>query len=151
LFAYQAVFGATSDRLVTPSLVSHAPRLGVSPTWRAVSPATLSLCLAFALFGRPPPYYQPPACSPESRSQARGSGLLLSMATRFPHLAFVSLSGGRPTSCSTVGASGFYSEGGPLAQRPTTEELARHILRRLYEATDGRPMEWRTLVTHKTT
>jgi hypothetical protein len=72
------------------------------------------------------------------------------MATRFPHLAFVSLSGGRPTSCSTVGASGFYSEGGPLAQRPTTEELARHILRRLYEATDGRPMEWRTLVTNKT-
>jgi hypothetical protein len=32
--------------------------------------------------------------------------------------------------------------------RPTTEELARHILRRLYEATDGRPMEWRKLVTN---
>jgi hypothetical protein len=37
-----------------------------------------------------------------------------------------------------------------LAKRPTTEEPARHILRRLYEATDGRPMEWRTLVTNKT-
>ena len=32
----------------------------------------------------------------------------------------------------------------------TTEELARHILRRLYEATDGQPMQWRTLVTNKT-
>jgi hypothetical protein len=38
----------------------------------------------------------------------------------------------------------------PSSNRPTTEELARHILRRLYEATDGRPMEWRTLVTNKT-
>ena len=37
-----------------------------------------------------------------------------------------------------------------MAKRPTTEELARHILRRLYEATDGRPMEWRTLATNKT-
>ena len=36
-----------------------------------------------------------------------------------------------------------------LAQS-TTEKLTRHILRRLYEATDGRPMEWRTLVTNKT-
>ena len=35
-------------------------------------------------------------------------------------------------------------------QDSTTEELARHILRRLYEATDGRPMQWRTLVTNKT-
>ena len=37
-----------------------------------------------------------------------------------------------------------------MAKRPTTEELARQILRRIYEATDGRPMEWRTLVTNKT-
>jgi hypothetical protein len=37
-----------------------------------------------------------------------------------------------------------------LAKRPTTEELARHILRRLYEATDGGMMEWRTLETNKT-
>jgi hypothetical protein len=37
-----------------------------------------------------------------------------------------------------------------LARRPTTQELARHILRRLYEATDGWPMEWRTLETNKT-
>jgi len=37
-----------------------------------------------------------------------------------------------------------------LAKRPTTEELARQILRRIYEDTDGRPMEWRTLVTSKT-
>jgi hypothetical protein len=36
-----------------------------------------------------------------------------------------------------------------LAKRPTTEELARQILRRIYEDTDGRPMEWRTLVTNK--
>ena len=37
-----------------------------------------------------------------------------------------------------------------LASRPTTQELARQILRRIYEDTDGRPMEWRTLVTNKT-
>ena len=37
-----------------------------------------------------------------------------------------------------------------LARRPTTQELARQILRRIYEDTDGRPMEWRTLVTNKT-
>ena len=37
-----------------------------------------------------------------------------------------------------------------MARRPTTEELARQILRRIYEGTDGRPMEWRTLVTNKT-
>ena len=37
-----------------------------------------------------------------------------------------------------------------MAKRPTTEELARQILRRIYEDTDGRPMEWRTLVTNKT-
>jgi hypothetical protein len=37
-----------------------------------------------------------------------------------------------------------------MARRPTTEELARQILRRIYEDTDGRPMEWRTLVTNKT-
>jgi hypothetical protein len=37
-----------------------------------------------------------------------------------------------------------------LATRPTTEDLARHILRRLYEATDARPDQWRTLVTNKT-
>jgi hypothetical protein len=36
-----------------------------------------------------------------------------------------------------------------MAKRPTTEELARQILRRIYEDTDGRPMEWRTLVTNK--
>ena len=36
-----------------------------------------------------------------------------------------------------------------MARRPTTEELARQILRRIYEDTDGRPMEWRTLVTNK--
>lgn len=39
---------------------------------------------------------------------------------------------------------------GLLAKRLTTEELARHILRRFFEATDGRPMEWRTLKTNKT-
>jgi hypothetical protein len=37
-----------------------------------------------------------------------------------------------------------------LAQRPTTEELALHILKRVYEDTEGRPMEWRTLATNKT-
>jgi adenosyl cobinamide kinase/adenosyl cobinamide phosphate guanylyltransferase len=37
-----------------------------------------------------------------------------------------------------------------LTLQPTTEELARHILKRVYEHTDGRPMEWRTLVTNKT-
>jgi hypothetical protein len=36
-----------------------------------------------------------------------------------------------------------------LAQRPTTEELARYILQRVYEDTEGR-LEWRTLVTNKT-
>jgi hypothetical protein len=35
---------------------------------------------------------------------------------------------------------------GALAQRPTPEELARHILKRLYEDTEGRS-EWRTLAT----
>jgi hypothetical protein len=37
-----------------------------------------------------------------------------------------------------------------LSQRPTTEELALHILQRVYEDTEGRPMEWRTLATNKT-
>ena len=37
-----------------------------------------------------------------------------------------------------------------MSQRPTTEELALHILKRVYEHTEGRPMEWRTLVTNKT-
>ena len=37
-----------------------------------------------------------------------------------------------------------------MARRSTTQELARQILRRIYEDTDGRPMEWRTLVTNKT-
>jgi hypothetical protein len=36
-----------------------------------------------------------------------------------------------------------------LAQRPTTEELAPHILKRGYEHTEGR-LEWCTLVTNKT-
>jgi hypothetical protein len=36
-----------------------------------------------------------------------------------------------------------------LTKRPTTEELARHILKRVYEHTEGR-REWRTLVTNKT-
>ena len=40
--------------------------------------------------------------------------------------------------------------GGPLSQRPTTEALALHILQRVYEDTEGRPMEWRTLATNKT-
>ena len=37
-----------------------------------------------------------------------------------------------------------------MARRWTREDLARHILRRLYEDTDGAPMQWRTLVTNKT-
>jgi len=37
-----------------------------------------------------------------------------------------------------------------MATRLTTEELAQHLLRRVYEATNGRPMHWRTLVTTKT-
>ena len=36
-----------------------------------------------------------------------------------------------------------------MAHRPTTEELALHILKRVYEHTEGRP-EWRTLATNKT-
>ena len=37
-----------------------------------------------------------------------------------------------------------------MANQPTTEKLARQILRRIYEDTDGRPMELRTLVTNRT-
>ena len=37
-----------------------------------------------------------------------------------------------------------------MARRPTTQELARQILRRIYEDTDGRPMEWEPLVTDNT-
>ena len=36
-----------------------------------------------------------------------------------------------------------------MAHRPTTEELALHILKRVYEHTEGRS-EWRTLATNKT-
>jgi hypothetical protein len=36
-----------------------------------------------------------------------------------------------------------------LAHRPTTEELALHILKPVYEHTEGRS-EWRTLATNKT-
>ncbi len=31
--------------------------------------------------------------------------------------------------------------------RPSTRELARHITRAVYEATDGRPRQWRMLST----
>ena len=37
-----------------------------------------------------------------------------------------------------------------MVQRPTNEELALHILKRVYEETDGRPTEWRMLATNKT-
>jgi hypothetical protein len=37
-----------------------------------------------------------------------------------------------------------------LALRLTTEELARHILKRVYEHTEGR-QEWRKLKTNKAT
>ena len=36
-----------------------------------------------------------------------------------------------------------------MAQRPTTEELARHILKRVYEHTEGL-LEWHKLATNKT-
>jgi hypothetical protein len=36
------------------------------------------------------------------------------------------------------GVLGYPIKGGPLALRPTTEELARHILNRVYEYTEGR-------------
>ena len=32
----------------------------------------------------------------------------------------------------------------------TTEELARHILKRLYEVADGRSYQWRTIMTNET-
>lgn len=38
----------------------------------------------------------------------------------------------------------YFAEEATLALRPTTEELARHILKRVFEHTEGR-LEWRTL------
>lgn len=42
----------------------------------------------------------------------------------------------------------YFAREGVLALRPTTEELARHILKRVFEHTEGR-LEWRTLPANK--
>jgi len=56
---------------------------------------------------------------------------------------------GRLTAIALRAAAAQSHEGRPLAHRPTTEELALHILKRVYEGTEGRS-GWRTLAMNKT-
>jgi hypothetical protein len=38
-----------------------------------------------------------------------------------------------------------------LAKRPTNEELAMLLLKKIYETTDGKPMEWRMVAANNGT